>query len=155
MMKRSLSPAKAEQLLTVFYVLFIFFWLFALGSKLYDFDEFRIALFSQVFPPFIGRILLYLLPSIELLIACLLVYSTTRMAGLILSFSMMSMYSIYVLLAVLNLYTRIPCNCAGLLGRGSSWGANLLLNLFITVTAATVLIFTLKYQERRTAVWMR
>lgn len=147
---KTLQPSgKTEQLLTLLYVLFICFWLFACSSKLADFNGFKDELYSQVFTASISGLLLYLLPAVEFLIACLLVSSATRLAGLILSFSLMSAYSIYVLLAVLNVYSRTPCNCAGLLGLGSSWTANLLLNLFITTAAAITILFTYKAKERR------
>lgn len=138
-----------EQFITLLTVGFILFWLYVAGLKLYDFNAFKDEMNSQIFSRQITGILIYTLPAVEIIIALSLVYATTRLLGMILSFSLIMGFTVYVGLALLNVYDKMPCNCAGLLGN-STWGANFILNLFITAVAALGLIITLRDKERRT-----
>lgn len=138
-----------EQFIILLTVVFILFWLYASGSKFYDFTAFKGEMNNQVFSRSISNVLVYTIPTSEIVIAGLLVYSSTRLAGMILSFSLMLTFTSYIGLALLNVYSRMPCNCAGLLGQNSTWEANLILNLFITAVSAIGLIITFKDKERR------
>ncbi|SMD08491.1 MauE/DoxX family redox-associated membrane protein [Pedobacter nyackensis] len=151
-METKTSSLQTDRPIILLSVVFILFWLFSAGSKLYDFNTFKGEMNNQVFSASISNALAYTLPAVEITIAALLVYSTTRFTGMILSCSMMLIYTTYVGLALLDVYNRIPCNCAGLLG---SWEANLILNLFVTAVAATGLILNLKFKERRAKVWIQ
>lgn len=149
-MKHLVMKKYREQFIILLTVVFILFWLYASGSKLYDFNAFKSEMNNQIFSRHISNILAFILPAIEIIIALLLVYSTTRLLGMILSFFLMMGFTIYVGLALLHVYDKMPCNCAGLLGQNASWGSNLMLNLFITAVAAIGLMITLKERERRT-----
>lgn len=139
-----------EQIIVILTVAFILFWLFAAGSQLHDFDKFKGEMNNQMFSNYISNVLAYAIPAIEILIAGLLVYSSTRLFGMIVSLGLMMAFTAYVGLALLDVYSRMPCNCAGLLGQNSSWEANFIFNLVITAVAAIGLIITLKDKERRT-----
>ncbi|NQX38763.1 hypothetical protein SAMN05421820_101796 [Pedobacter steynii] len=147
--KRPNPSKKREAYLMILYTVFILFWLYSAGSKLYDFDTFKQEMHSQVFPNGISNLLSYAIPAFEIMIAGLLVYSTTRLLGMTLSFLLMLMFTAYVGLALLDAYRFMPCNCIGLLGQHASWGANFILNLFIVIVAAIGLILTFKHRERR------
>lgn len=138
-----------DQIIVTLTVIFILFWLFAAGSQLYDFNKFKGKMNNQVFSGIISNVLAYAMPTLEIIIAGLFVYASTRLLAVLLSFSLMLAFTTYVGLALLNVYSRMPCNCAGLLGQSSSWEANFILNLFITAVAAIGLIITLKERERR------
>ncbi len=131
-------------------MLLIFFWLFAAGSQLSDFAAFKGEMNNQVFSNNISKVLAYTVPALEIAIAGLLVYSSTRLTGMILSVLTILSFTVYVGLALANVYSRMPCNCAGLLGQNSSWEANFIFNLFVTAVAVIGLIITLKDRERRT-----
>jgi hypothetical protein len=147
--KRSKSSGKSEIFLIILSVVFILFWLYSAGFKLYDFDTFKREMHHQVFPNGISNLLSYAIPALEIMIATLLVYSATRLLGMTLSFLLMLMFTTYVGLALLDAYRFMPCNCIGLLGENASWGANFILNLFIAIVAAVGLILTFKHRERR------
>ena len=132
-----------------FSVAFILFWFVVIWIQIHDFTKFKSEMGNQVFPDDVSNILVYALPLIEFLIAILLVQSRTRKAGHLLTVMLMLGYSTYVGLALLNVYSRMPCNCAGLLGHNSSWTSNFILNLCVTAVAGTGFIFTIKDQERR------
>ncbi len=130
-------------------VAFILFWFAVLAVQLHDFGKFKGEMYNQVFPAFVSHALIYILPSAEICIAALMVQGSTRLAGVALSFLLMLAFTVYVGLALLNVYSRVPCSCAGLLGNNSNWGANFILNLCVTAVAAAGLIFTVKDRERR------
>lgn len=138
-----------EQILIIFSFLFILFWLFAAGTQLYDFKGFKGEMNNQVFSGRISTGLAYVIPITEIVIAGLLVYTSTRLAGMMLSLLLALTFTIYVGLALLEVYYRIPCNCAGLLGGDGTWEANFMLNLFVTVVALAGFIITFKNRERR------
>lgn len=144
-----------EQIIAFLSVAFILFWLLAAGLQLSDFNKFKGEMHAQVFSSRISLILAYVIPTLEIALATLIVYSSTRLLGMILSFSLMFAFSIYVGLALLKVYTSMPCNCAGLLGSNSTWEANLILNLFVTAVAAIGIIPNLKTKERRAKVWVQ
>jgi hypothetical protein len=148
-MKETNGKPQAELYAVIVAVLFIVFWLFSVGSQLSDFNKFKGEMNNQVFSAAVSNVLAYVIPTVEIMIAGLLAFLSTRVVGMILTFVLMLAFSTYIGLAVLNVYQRMPCNCAGLLGQNSSWEANLIFNLFITVVAVIGLIITLKDRERR------
>ena len=143
------SANRREVYLMILCAVFILFWLYSAGFKLYNFDAFKQEMHSQVFSNGISNLLSYIIPAFEIMIAALLVYSTTRLLGMTLSFLLMLMFTTYVGLALMDVYRFMPCNCIGLLGENASWGANFILNLFIAIVAAVGLILTFKHRERR------
>jgi len=147
--KRPNSSKKREAYLMILCAVFILFWLYSAGFKLYNFETFKQEMHSQVFPNRISNLLSYAIPTFEIIIAALLVYSATRLLGMTLSFLLMLMFTTYVGLALLDVYRFMPCNCIGLLGENASWGANFILNLFIAIVAAVGLLLTFKHRERR------
>lgn len=147
--KRPKSANRREVYLMILYTVFILFWLYSAGFKLYNFETFKQEMHSQVFSNGISNLLSYVIPAFEMMIAALLVYSVTRLLGMTLSFLLMLIFTTYVGLALLDAYRYMPCNCIGLLGKNASWGTNFILNLFIAIVAAVGLILTFKHRERR------
>lgn len=147
--KRPKSANRREVYLMILYTVFILFWLYSAGFKLYNFETFKQEMHSQVFSNGISNLLSYVIPAFEMMIAALLVYSATRLLGMTLSFLLMLIFTTYVGLALLDAYRYMPCNCIGLLGENAGWGTNFILNLFIAIVAAVGLILTFKHRERR------
>ncbi|SHE46535.1 MauE/DoxX family redox-associated membrane protein [Pedobacter caeni] len=125
-------------------VVFILFWLYSAGFKLYDFGAFKQEMHRQVFPAELSNLLSFTVPASEIIIAALLVNAVTRGIGMILSFLLMLAFTTYTGLALLGVYSTTPCNCIGLLGEKASWGDNFMLNLVITLIATAGLILTFK-----------
>jgi hypothetical protein len=87
------------------------------------------------------------LPSIELIAAGLLMFSKTRKMGMLLSFSLMAIFTIYVAMAVIGYWENIPCSCGGVLNQ-LGWKDHLWFNLFFTFLAAAG-IYLLRSQHRK------
>ena len=153
---KAINPTgKNELYLIILTVFLILFWLYAAGAQISDFNKFKGEMNNQVFSHRISGILAFLIPISEMIIATLLAHPLTRLIGMKMSFLLILTFSIYIGLALLNVYSRMPCNCAGLLGSNSSWEANLILNLIVTAVAAAGLILNLKFKERRAKVWIQ
>lgn len=123
--------------------LLTFLWVYAAMSKLLNIEQSRMQMMNQVFPATINAVLLWVIPITELLIAGLLLFSKSRIAGLILSAILLFLFSGYVLLVMLNVFGRIPCSCGGIIAK-LSWGQHLVFNLVFLALAILGLGIELK-----------
>nr|WP_068891092.1 MauE/DoxX family redox-associated membrane protein [Pedobacter panaciterrae] len=124
------------KLLNIIYSLFILLWVYTAGSKLADFNNFKHEMSNQVFPAAYASFLIYILPSIEIITSLLLFSSKTRIIGLYVSFLLILVFTVYVGLAVMNVYEQIPCSCGGIL-KYMSWEAHLMFNMCLLLLAIT------------------
>lgn len=114
--------------------LLIILWAYSSFSKLYELKKFKHAMLSQVFPKWIGKILIYLVPLSEIIMIILLLITNTRLIGMYASFFIMLAFTIYVGAAVMGLYARRPCACGGLFSR-LGWNKHLKVNIVLTLIA--------------------
>jgi len=117
-------------------------------SKLLNFDHFKVQMRIQTLPFWLSGILVYTLPPIELAAAVLLLMRRTKLYGLFLSLALMTVFTGYVALVLLNFFGRIPCSCGGVL-QHLGWGPHFFLNIFyLLLTASGIYVI---YRERRTS----
>ncbi len=114
--------------------LLILLWLYAAFSKLFNFSKFKQEMSLQVFPPWIGKIFVFLVPFTELLAVILLIVYPFHLTGLYLSFFMLLLFTLYVGGAVFKIYERVPCACGGLFAR-LNWKMHFRLNIFLSLLA--------------------
>src|SRR5690606_15498117 len=99
-----------EMILNVIGYLFILLFVYAAVSKLLDFENFQIQLGQS---PILSAYADFIAPSvilIELIIALLLIFEVTRLAGFYASFGLMCSFTVYIFL-ILNYSEFIPCSC--------------------------------------------
>jgi len=127
---------------TVFNVItwfFIFLFTYAALAKLTDYSLFR----AQIsFYPALkyGRDWVpWLLPTVELATAALLVFRCTQAVGIFLSFCLMLVFTIYIAVAMVS-GLRLPCSCGGLIQK-MSWGQHLVFN-FVCLAMASWALFS-------------
>ena len=113
-------------------ILLVIMWAYAAISKLLSLAEFKEALATQVFPIWMGMILVWVLPISELIIVGLLLFQKTQLIGMYASFTLMILFTLYVGGAVVNLYERRPCACGGLFGK-LGWTKHFYVNIFFTL----------------------
>lgn len=113
-------------------ILLIIMWAYAAISKLLELKAFKQALATQVFPLWIGKILVWVLPVVELAIVGLLLFQKTQILGMYASFGMMLLFTLYVGGAVFNIYERYPCACGGLFAK-LGWKKHFRVNIFFTL----------------------
>lgn len=122
-------------------LLLIILFCYAATSKLISLELFRQQLLNQTIPAEVSRVLVYLLPGIELLAVGFLIYKPTRRLGLIAASLLMLAFTGYIALVLLGFWDRIPCSCGGILN-SMSWTAHLVFNLFFLAIALFALIKT-------------
>jgi hypothetical protein len=132
-----------EIIIQMITISFILLWSYAAFSKLVDLDKSRSEMLNQVFPMWIAEILYWLVPSIEIGLCALLVFTKTRLIGLIGSLILISSFSIYIAITMTGIFGRIPCNCGGILSH-MSYGTHLIFNLFFVVLALMGISLTMR-----------
>lgn len=135
-----MTKHKYRLLTEIISILLILVFAYTAISKLADFETFRGQMKAQPLPGWISTLVVWTLPAIELITGILLILSRTRLIGLYISLSLMSIFTGYVALALAGAFGSIPCSCGGII-ESLSWEAHLAVNLIFTVLslAGTVL----------------
>ena len=96
-------------------VLLAFIWSYTSLDKLVRFESSKKSFHNQPFPSELSEVLAYAIPTIELLIALLLLFSVSRWWGYLSSILLLTVFTTYVGLIWVGAFPRVPCSCAGLL----------------------------------------
>lgn len=126
---------KLNRKLILFVITRLFFalFLYSAAEKLYDVEKFRVQLGqSPILTAFAGYVA-WIIPSIEVIIAVLVIIPRTTLIGLYTSFSLMVMFTAYIFL-IMNYSEYIPCSCNGIL-EGASWAQHLAFNIAFVILA--------------------
>lgn len=98
-------------------------------AKLIDIKLFAIEMHNQPLPWWFTSLLVYLLPSIELLIVMGLLLENHRFLALIISLVLMLFFTAYTILILIHMFPRVPCSCGGVI-KNLTWKQHLVFNLF-------------------------
>ena len=120
---------KRQVLLECISALLIMLFLYASLSKFLDFQTFIGEMNNQPLPNSWTPFLVWIIPCSEILICILVLLERTRLLGYWISFSFMSMFTVYSIMILLNFFGRIPCSCGGVIKR-LTWKQHVVLNLF-------------------------
>jgi len=112
--------------------LLILLWVYAALSKLTDIDQFTREIKQQHLPLLAAQTAVWLLPTIELIAATLLIFPEWRRTGLLLSSILMFIFTIYIILVLSGYFKNIPCSCGGVL-KQLGWRNHLIFNIFFLV----------------------
>ena len=112
--------------------LLVLLWAYTGLDKLVNHALFSNQLALQFLPKIFIPALSYLIPISEISIALLLFWEKSRKQGLILSLSLLLIFTIYIALAVLGSRERVPCACAGIF-KDMGWTMHLIINVFFLV----------------------
>jgi putative oxidoreductase len=109
--------------------LLILLFLYASISKFLDFQRFTGEMNNQPLPNSWTPFLVWALPSLEIIIALVLILEKTRMIGLIGALILMTVFTLYTAVILLHFFAYVPCSCGGVI-RKLSWPQHLVFNLF-------------------------
>ena len=129
--------------------LLVLLFLYASLSKLVDLKQFEGDMLNQPFPHWLARGITWTIPFTELLLVlCLLLgtwlnQASLHIAGLLGSFALMSIFTLYTGLILLHFFPRIPCGCGGVI-RTLTWKEHLCLNVSVTLFAGWAAWSTIK-----------
>lgn len=119
--------------------LLILLFIYAALSKISDYNRFAVQLSKSPFITSFSNIVAWSIPTIEILIALLLVIKRTRQTGLYAAFFLMSLFTAYLLI-MLKFSYYIPCSCGGVLEQ-LSWESHIVFNtFFIALSAAGIFL---------------
>jgi len=120
-------------------LLLILLWAYSAFDKVSGFAKFRLELGKSPLLTGWEYGVAVLVPLAEFSTAVLLTFTRTTLLGLYLSFTLLSLFTAY-LVVILNYSYYIPCSCNGLM-ESMSWQAHIVFNtLSLIVTASAIMI---------------
>jgi hypothetical protein len=130
---------KRKVALEIICFLLVLLFVYAATNKIFDFQRFRAQIGqSPLLTAFAGSISVGI-PVLELVIAGLLMLPKYRLIGLLASFSLMIMFTSYIII-ILNFSPFIPCSCGGVL-EILSWNQHLLFNMvFVGISLSGIIL---------------
>lgn len=120
--------------------LFVLLFLYASFSKLLDYQKFSVQIGQSPLLTGFGDFIPWVVIASEIGVSILLVIPRLRLAGFLGAFSLMVMFTAYII-AILNFSTYIPCSCGGILEK-LGWTEHLIFNIFFTVLALVGIVLS-------------
>lgn len=118
--------------------LFVLLFVYAALTKLLDFQKFVVQLGQSPILTNYATVLAWAVPFLELVISAILIIPRTRMVGLCAAFSLMVMFTSYIVLAM-RFSEYVPCSCGGVL-EGLTWTQHLIFNVVFVLLGLAGLI---------------
>ena len=127
----SFAWVKKSMVVEVICFLFILLFVYAAVSKLIDYQKFKAQIGqSPILTPW-TNLVVWTIPSIEVIISIMLAVPRLRLIGLYASFSLMAMFTAYII-TITKFSEFIPCSCGGVL-QGMTWNQHLIFNIGFTL----------------------
>lgn len=129
-----LTSDKKNKVIAIITAMLMTLFFYTAVSKLLDMEEFLRQLTNQALPGWSVVPLLWLIPISELFTTVMLLIPITQKVGLYASAVLMTLFTAYMGLVLLNVFNRVPCSCGGVL-RSLDFKAHFLFNLLFLVIA--------------------
>lgn len=124
---------KKKSVVDIITYLFIILFIYASVNKLLDYENFSTELGkSPLLTAFAGWVA-WAVPVVELIVVVLLTVPRLCLAGLYAAFSLMTMFTAYIV-AILRFSDYVPCSCGGVL-QNMSWNQHLVFNIVFVLLA--------------------
>ncbi|WP_206106069.1 MauE/DoxX family redox-associated membrane protein [Olivibacter sp. XZL3] len=121
---------KTAHFTTITALLLLILWVPVTVDKLVDYSSFKAGMLRQPLPPAVAQALLWLLPFAETaVVALLLINNKTRKWAMYLSALLLFTFTIYIGMALLGFWEKVPCACGSVI-RFLSWKQHFFFNLF-------------------------
>jgi putative oxidoreductase len=127
MKKQLLRLARAALILLLFYTAV---------AKLSNLNRFESELGNQVLPSWSIPLLVWLIPATELVVVLLLLLPRLLLRGLQGAALLMTVFTMYMGLVLLNVFDRVPCSCGGVL-KSMGFEVHFIFNLFFLLLSLT------------------
>jgi uncharacterized membrane protein YphA (DoxX/SURF4 family) len=143
MMALKFRTTEKNLMVEIISYLFIVLFVYAAVSKLLDFEQFRVQIGQSPLLSAYAHWIAWAVPALEIVIAFLLISPRLRFLGLYASFSLMIMFTTYIII-ILNFTDFIPCSCGGVLEQ-LGWTEHLVFNIgFILLALLGILLLNNK-----------
>lgn len=141
---------KKKAIIEVISFLFILLFIYAATSKLLDYEKFRVQIGqSPLLTSFAGWVA-WGIPATEIVVSLMLAFPRYRLIGLYASFSLMVMFTAYIV-AILNFSDYVPCSCGGVLQK-MSWNQHLVFNIAFVLMGLVGIILHASVNREDTAL---
>jgi hypothetical protein len=137
-------------LVEVITALFVILWFYTGLNKMLDYNNFKSQLGKSPFVEHFASLISWTLPAGEMLIGATLVYKSTRLLGLYLSFALMLLFTGYIWMMLRYAYD-LPCSCGGVLSQ-LSWDDHLRFNSAFVLMSVIAIIFETSFIPKRKEV---
>src|SRR5690606_31711863 len=138
MISKLLNSLKKEIIIKIICYLYVLLFVYAATSKLIDFETFKNQLGQSPLLSAYADIIVWAIPSSEIVIAFFLCFKKSRVIGLYSFYFLMIMFTAYIII-ILNFTSYTPCSCGGVLEK-LGWIEHLYFNLaFIILSALSIL----------------
>lgn len=115
------------------------------------YEVFKSGILKQPFSYTLAWSVIYILPSLELVVATLLVSERFRRVGLLLSSTLMTLFTGYIVLVLLGTWGKPPCSC-GLAIPSMGWLAHLFFNLFFLAVSVMAYVLYNKWNKKESNI---
>ena len=131
-------------LLEIICLLLVVLFIYAASNKMMDYANFKRQLGLSPLLGDFANLVAWVIPTIEIIIAFLLIIPEFKVWGLYASFILMSLFTAYLFI-ILNFVDAkdIPCSCGGILN-GLGWRKHIYFNLFFVFISAIGIIMRSK-----------
>jgi uncharacterized membrane protein YphA (DoxX/SURF4 family) len=120
--------------------LLIILFIYASLIKILDYKTFQYQLRQSPYLTQYANLVSWIIPGLELLASFLLVINRTKLAGFLLSFFLMSIFTGYIY-SMLHFSSYISCSCGGVLS-GMSWDQHFLFNILFSMISVVGFLLT-------------
>ena len=113
-------------------IMMLLFWIYVGIDKVWQLNAFKIALTQQPIISYFAPVLFWLLPVLEVSLGLLLAFPSEKVQswGWEASILLISVFTVYIALGVLDVYEQKPCMCSSFLSN-VSWTTHLVINSVI------------------------
>lgn len=139
---------KKQIIIEVISFLFILLFVYAALMKLMDVEKFQVQLGQSPLLMAFAKPVSYVVPITELVIAGMLIFSRTRLVGFYAAFTMMVMFTVYIVI-ILNFASHVPCSCGGIL-EDMNWTEHLIFNIGFVLLAVIGIVLLSKSEAKHT-----
>lgn len=120
-------------------VCYALLFFYAATSKIIEYSEFRLQIGQSPIISAYATLISYAVPTIEIIIGCLLLIERSRLFALFSGYSLMCLFTAYIYI-ILNYSPYVPCSCGGIL-EDMGWKQHLYFNIAFLVFATVAIVF--------------
>jgi hypothetical protein len=137
---------KNKTISTLIIITLLLLWIPVSMDKLLNFGTFKTGILIQPFSDDLGKVLIYSLPVLETAVVVLLIIEAWRMLGLWLSAVLMAAFTVYIGIALLGAWEKLPCGCGSVIS-GLNWKQHFWFNLFFLLLSITGILLQRNLQR--------
>jgi uncharacterized membrane protein YphA (DoxX/SURF4 family) len=127
------------------WIAFFLLFSYAAASKLMEYDKFLLQMSKSPVITDYASVLVWMIPSLEIVISIMLYLERFRLLGLYASLALMTVFTAYIYI-ILHYSDDIPCSCGGILEE-LSWGQHLVLNIAFVILAIVGIVVQNKIEN--------